>query len=958
MQRSPHQSARNVYANSPSYQQSYSSSPYESGASYESSNTGGGEENMAGFGARRFAESSRRKVEEAETRRREWQEAKAREQWESERREREEAEAMIEQQRRYEEHQRQRYEAEIQKRHEEEQRSLQRRRIEQQRHVEEQEQQRSQQQYQNQQSRALGHMKNNSEHDAYGGTEDETAWYRIESGGQDPRSRHHRDPPGSSHRDSSSSRTATPLANATQLPEFQASHKSQRQHALQSTHSPGFSIDSSACGGLPYDNSNSSLHKYSQEKSVSKQPVIPESSQESGYLSLVDGHSRDTAHLSLAARKQQRATIYEDEYEEGENDDEDLSINFARYTQYNGLQEEDLGGSAWSGARKSLFQSTTDQPLPKAKCADCGEALDFDQLAGHACEAASVPGTPTVPLTPLSSSMSRETSKSPFFDRSDRWQGDKGLTSSSPSAGLMSRSGSAEKGSPLATGQSQPLIGLGFRSATSPTTPSGGLTSPSAATAPFLLPSSASYGSAGSSPTDETAAARRKQIEAQREAKKRGETTLQVFEYPARTASQSSTRLASNSPSLRLSPSVAASGRPSVRQPGQTHPTHNVSSSSASSLSSTMTDASSLLNSASSPVSVAITPSSSFDRFSDKNASPPRDNNLLSPPLPTLPWTAQSKSGEETGPQRSPSSAAVAEARRMRLAQLAAAAPSSKSTGFGAKATQKSKTRRSPPKELDLGNIEDLMQDLHLQADSTQAVSQSRRSPASASAPLPRERVRTPGTGNSLPEMDRPVRRHKTPRPIMLCCVCLCSLSSSKTPCVEQDGKLFCAEDYRQLFLPKCSKCRQPVEKNAVRSSDGALKGIFHRSCFCCFQCDARFADGVFYVMDNAPYCFEHYSALAGTQCASCGLGIEGQCRQTDATGERYHPHCLTCQYEDHRTGEFCRDLVEDFYIIDNRRLCEHHANSVQARLDAARGKHGAKTRRAEKRRTMLRTLR
>lgn len=30
--------------------------------------------------------------------------------------------------------------------------------------------------------------------------------------------------------------------------------------------------------------------------------------------------------------------------------------------------------------------------------------------------------------------------------------------------------------------------------------------------------------------------------------------------------------------------------------------------------------------------------------------------------------------------------------------------------------------------------------------------------------------------------------------------------------------------------VPKCRKCKMPVERNAVKSSDGALKGIFHVS--------------------------------------------------------------------------------------------------------------------------------
>jgi hypothetical protein len=36
---------------------------------------------------------------------------------------------------------------------------------------------------------------------------------------------------------------------------------------------------------------------------------------------------------------------------------------------------------------------------------------------------------------------------------------------------------------------------------------------------------------------------------------------------------------------------------------------------------------------------------------------------------------------------------------------------------------------------------------------------------------------------------------------------------------------------------PQCRRCNLPIEKQAVSSSDGQLKGKYHRDCFNCHTC-------------------------------------------------------------------------------------------------------------------------
>lgn len=50
----------------------------------------------------------------------------------------------------------------------------------------------------------------------------------------------------------------------------------------------------------------------------------------------------------------------------------------------------------------------------------------------------------------------------------------------------------------------------------------------------------------------------------------------------------------------------------------------------------------------------------------------------------------------------------------------------------------------------------------------------------------------------------------------------------------ERKGKIYCQTDYNTLFLPKCQSCQRAVEKEAVISIDGKLKGNWHKYCFKC----------------------------------------------------------------------------------------------------------------------------
>lgn len=66
------------------------------------------------------------------------------------------------------------------------------------------------------------------------------------------------------------------------------------------------------------------------------------------------------------------------------------------------------------------------------------------------------------------------------------------------------------------------------------------------------------------------------------------------------------------------------------------------------------------------------------------------------------------------------------------------------------------------------------------------------------------------------------------------CYHCRQPINPKTTGLVEHQGHVFCREDFKHLFLPKCRSCGLPVEKEAVSALDGKLQGKWHRNCFGC----------------------------------------------------------------------------------------------------------------------------
>ena len=115
-----------------------------------------------------------------------------------------------------------------------------------------------------------------------------------------------------------------------------------------------------------------------------------------------------------------------------------------------------------------------------------------------------------------------------------------------------------------------------------------------------------------------------------------------------------------------------------------------------------------------------------------------------------------------------------------------------------------------------------------------------------------------------------------------------------------------------------CKACGQPIKGKCVSSADGRLTGKYHKPCFVCATCSEPFTSAEFYVLNDKPYCEQHYHMLNGSLCGGCGRGIEGQYVEDEASW-KYHVGCFCCL-------DCGRSLSDGYFEVDGRAFCEQDA--------------------------------
>ncbi|KAK2753477.1 hypothetical protein FQN54_007867 [Arachnomyces sp. PD_36] len=104
----------------------------------------------------------------------------------------------------------------------------------------------------------------------------------------------------------------------------------------------------------------------------------------------------------------------------------------------------------------------------------------------------------------------------------------------------------------------------------------------------------------------------------------------------------------------------------------------------------------------------------------------------------------------------------------------------------------------------------------------------------------------------------------------------------------------------------RCRGCNEFITGKSVSSADGRLTGRYHKSCLVCHTCGSAFLTADFYVLNDHPYCSQHYHELNCSLCYSCNHGIEGQYLETDEWvpqskrsrrhRQKFHPDCFRCK--------------------------------------------------------------
>lgn len=115
-----------------------------------------------------------------------------------------------------------------------------------------------------------------------------------------------------------------------------------------------------------------------------------------------------------------------------------------------------------------------------------------------------------------------------------------------------------------------------------------------------------------------------------------------------------------------------------------------------------------------------------------------------------------------------------------------------------------------------------------------------------------------------------------------------------------------------------CKACGQGITGKSISSADGRLTGKYHKACFVCTTCTEPFASAEFYVLDDKPYCEQHYHKLNGSLCGSCCSGIEGEYLE-DESRTKYHVGCFRCL-------DCGRSLSDGYFEVDGMSYCEPDA--------------------------------
>ena len=117
-----------------------------------------------------------------------------------------------------------------------------------------------------------------------------------------------------------------------------------------------------------------------------------------------------------------------------------------------------------------------------------------------------------------------------------------------------------------------------------------------------------------------------------------------------------------------------------------------------------------------------------------------------------------------------------------------------------------------------------------------------------------------------------------------------------------------------------CRRCCKEITGKGIYSKhDNELSGQWHRRCFKCIVCEKSFSKSIpCYILNDQPYCQQHFHEKNNSICKICNDFIEGECLENDKS-ERFHITCLKCF--------ICQNTIgHDYYVFNHiHTICSNH---------------------------------
>lgn len=155
---------------------------------------------------------------------------------------------------------------------------------------------------------------------------------------------------------------------------------------------------------------------------------------------------------------------------------------------------------------------------------------------------------------------------------------------------------------------------------------------------------------------------------------------------------------------------------------------------------------------------------------------------------------------------------------------------------------------------------------------------------------------------------------------------CECNKSLVGVQFVEKEEQLYCADDYYNVFAPRCFNCQGMIKDKCITTGMEDQRRTFHPNHFICTGCGTSLvAKGVQYKLDleGDPFCTTcfakrliHHDPLEHP-CSICKKPIIGE--YLKIRGQYIHPEHYQCEvcHKQFQGGD-CREYEGKFYCFED----------------------------------------